>query len=547
MARDSRALAAVASRWRGWPWLLAGLLTVPNLAWIRLDESVWPWDPSWYGEVAVELWYALVREIGRWPDAMAGAFGSKAPGVAWLGQFFVPIGQSIGSIEKGLLLSVVLCQFATLLVIWRFVREWIPDRPLVAVFALLATGSAPLFVALSHRFFAEMLQLTAISWMFWLAAAAPRMSRARLTGHLALALPAAMLAKVSSPLYVLAPLLVILHRWLSAKGWSSAEDRRSRLAALFLTGAVLVGGCAAWYASNLPAVSAFVRYAATSEGYGQAGPLLGKSLYWLRALRSNFFYVWASYGLAALLLTGLGLRLATRHRLGRPTLATYRPALAAACFLQLVLVLVAFSLNRNEEHRYLLPILPAVVGLVSWGLASTRSNVLAAAAVVVMAVQLARVHAEALRWTERDPRIAYWLSAYQPNGPLRSELERIVEVSNQGDTANRYVIVGVELGWLNANSLAFLAAQEKLRAHERVYFTSLGHMATDPEAAWSRLQSLRPVYFVSLVPDRQPADPVFNAVSRPILERVADDPCFESEDFASRVGIVVYRRACAWP
>ena len=547
MAPDSRGPGAYApSLLRGLPWILAALLMVPSLVWIYRDAGVWSFDPAWYGETSVELWYALAHNTGEWPEAMLSAFHTKAPGVSWLGQFFVPIGQSIGSIEVGLLLSVILCHFATLVLTWRFLREWIPDQLWVAVFATVATASAPLFVALSHYFLTEALQLTATTWLFWLAAAAPRMSRARQTAHLVLALSVAMLAKASSPLYFLPPLLLVLHSWIQARGWASAEDRRARLAALLVLGAMVLGAALAWYVANLKEVSAFVRAAALSETYGHAGPLQAKLLYWLRALRSNFFYPWAAAGLAVVISSGLGMRFATRARPGQATSLKYRPALAAACLLQIVMVLLAFSLNVNEDNRYLLPVLPGVVGLFGWGLANTRSRVLAIAAVSLMAVQLARVHAQALGMTERDPRIAYWLWPYQSSSAQSTELRRIIRLANEGDAADRYAIVGVDLSWLNANSLAFLAAQEKLRAHERSYFTSLGYMAADADAAWSRMQSLRTEYFVTLVAERLPPPDAFNQVSGPILERVAGDPCFESEDFASNLGIVVYHRICEW-
>jgi len=105
------------------------LITIfPSIIWIFLDQSVFPWDQSWYGQVSVELFYRLTHSPLEWFKQMIYAFGSKAPGIAWLGQFFVPIGQLIGSIDIGLLLSIVATQFIVLLLIYHIVLKLTDSR-----------------------------------------------------------------------------------------------------------------------------------------------------------------------------------------------------------------------------------------------------------------------------------------------------------------------------------------------------------------------------------------------------------------------------------
>src|SRR5438132_10486575 len=88
--------------------VLFGLALVGfSFVWIGLDRSVWPWDPAWYGEVSLEL-YSAMRLHTYWLASMANAFGQKAPGIAWLGQFFVPLRGVVGSTERALLVSIVL-------------------------------------------------------------------------------------------------------------------------------------------------------------------------------------------------------------------------------------------------------------------------------------------------------------------------------------------------------------------------------------------------------------------------------------------------------
>src|SRR5207253_1842232 len=79
----------------------------PSIVWAFLDRSIWPWDPAWYGEVSADLWATLRTDAGNWGTAMAHAFGAKPPAVAWLGQFFIPLGGALGGDSTVLLLSIV--------------------------------------------------------------------------------------------------------------------------------------------------------------------------------------------------------------------------------------------------------------------------------------------------------------------------------------------------------------------------------------------------------------------------------------------------------
>src|SRR5438105_7890079 len=95
----------------------------PSLVWAIIDKSIWPWDPAWYGQVSVDLWTTLHLDPGRWPSAMAHAFGSKPPGIAWFGQFFVPLGLAVGRVPLFALISTLLCEGATVAIVFAAVRR----------------------------------------------------------------------------------------------------------------------------------------------------------------------------------------------------------------------------------------------------------------------------------------------------------------------------------------------------------------------------------------------------------------------------------------
>lgn len=525
---------------------------LPSLIWVLLDRAVWPWDPAWYGEQSVNLWLQLSHSTRRWPGDMLRAFEIKAPGIAWLGQLFVPLGQLLGSIEIGLLLSIWLCQFATLILIWLFLRAWFPERTPVAVLGVMTAASAPLFVSMSHVYFAEALQLMATSWLFWLAAASPRMSRASLTPHLIAALSTGMLAKASAPLYFALPLGLVLLSWLKAKGWLASGQRPGRPGLFLGASLALCAACVGWYAMNYQALSRFVRSTSVGELaklYGNERSLQQKLAFWLASFESCFFYSWAAIALGGIIVAGLVARLANRGPKLPDRERNPRSALlGAACLLQIAGVLAAVTLSRNEDQRYLLPVLPSVVGGLAWGIAALRSRLAVLLASLVMTAQFAGVNAQALRLVPVNPALTSWLHPYQPDSSQLDEVRRLAALATQDRREGRPWMIGVEVPWLNATSMSFLTVQQELRTHGSPLFTALGYAPTDFAATWNDLEAAQPPYFVSLQPERMLAQPdAFNLMARPVLERVAADACFEREEFASQLGLVVYRRTCTWP
>ena len=80
---------------------------------------------------------------------MAHAFGAKPPAVAWLGQFFVPLGGVLGGVSTALLLSIVVTQAAILALVFTTCRRLGLSDLAAGVGALLVAAS-PLFVSCHH-------------------------------------------------------------------------------------------------------------------------------------------------------------------------------------------------------------------------------------------------------------------------------------------------------------------------------------------------------------------------------------------------------------
>lgn len=520
---------------------------IPSLVWILSDRRVWPWDQAWYGEVSVELWFKFTHHIGSWIPGMLGAFGSKAPGVAFLGQLFVPIGRLFGSIEPALLLSVLTAQAGTLSLIYRIGKRFSPERFSVALAGVAVAAAAPLFVALSHQYVAEPLQLFGVAYFYFLAACSDTMRRETLIGHLLIATSTAMLAKVTSPLYCAFPgflaLATLIGKFRGKR--PPSEGCLHWKSGLFMTGVILSLLCVIWYIRNFHLVLDFVRLASSSEialQYGSRGTFQKKLITWLNASQTSLAFpaILAAIGLVLIAAVGIFL---VRHR-GRVSSRTSRlDLLAVASLLHILAVLAVFSMNINEETRYLLPLLPAVATILMWSLTQIRVPAIAMMTAGMLVVQWGFVCSQALGITARNPKLSYWLLPVNRDRQQMDEITAVIQATSQPKDSGRYNISGVEIPWLNANSLAFYSAKAQLKSKHRCYYTSLGYAAQDIESAWTRMNAMNSLYFVSLSEAVSPEKPDFlNQLSIPVLHRIQRDPSFVPQAFESNLGILIYRR-----
>src|SRR5262245_7809661 len=265
-------------------WLLPIAMVTPSFIWIAADESVWMWDQSIYGKGSVELYYTLAHSPERWLRRLYLA-QSQAPGVSWLGQFFVPLGLVLGSIDMGLMVSIILTQAVTLFLVNHAVRDLSDRNQPVAATGCLAMGSAPLFIGMSHQYLSEPLQLCAVTWVFLIMCFAPKWNRTFILGQLLLVAPVVMLAKVSSPLYCLAPILIAL-RYFFRPAPVPRQSGGITIQLLLILGAGILLNVAAirWYFRNMTRVIEHVSAASfgpIAEIYGKNDTFLNSLAYWI--------------------------------------------------------------------------------------------------------------------------------------------------------------------------------------------------------------------------------------------------------------------------
>jgi 4-amino-4-deoxy-L-arabinose transferase-like glycosyltransferase len=552
-AASARTAVGAASRWLPL-WLPLALVT-PSLVWIAVDHSIWPWDPAWYGQVSVDLWATLRTDPVHWPGSMADAFGSKPPAVAWLGQLFVPLGEVLGEDARALLLSIVLCQAASLSFVFLAARRL--DGTAAAVLATLLVAASPLFVALSHQYFADPVQTLAVAWLLLILAGAayspPALTLAQLPGALALG----MLAKLSSPAYM-APLALGVVVLLGFHRTSLPQLRRTRERVAVVTSAaislLLVLGALEWYRRNVDAALEHARQSSADTGLYGVDRGFGREFpEWVERMGDAAFIRFGWIAVGGLTIVALAVAGARRVRFRDPRLVT-----CAACAAAVLTVLGALASQPNEDMRFLLPLVPLVAVPVALAIAGSRNRRLVTLAGILALIQFAAVTLQSFGHAPSVLRASSnTIDAPDRDRRLADALDRVVTQTCTDAEVGRISMVGGEYPWLNHNTLTFLARQHFAENGRLCAYTGLGYAEEDPEAAWDRMRDLDPPYYIGVdygnarnpLPEDQAAAvervDALNRVNVEIFNRVVRSRDFELVPGSRSAGLVIFRAAGA--
>lgn len=522
------------------------LLIVPSIIWAALDQRVWPWDQAWYAQVSVELFYRLTHSPLEWFKDMVAAFGIKAPALSWFGQLFVPVGQFIGSIEVGLLLSIVLTQFIVLLIIFHIVLDLTSSR-LISLVCSLFASSAPLSVALSHQYLVEPLQTASVAWTMLIMVFSPQWKPRRILFHLVSAISLGMLAKVTYPLYAFGPIITIVYYIFNKSFKERTLDKLSQkkvnifsaISPLYISTIILSSSFLLWYGKNFPAILSFSIQASSGEAsllYGEKAHFLYKLYYWLGAFQKSFFAPITMFLIMGVLILALAKSFYDFKKSNNSNNSVefgYFDVVTVVSLSQIMLVIACFSFQVNQENRYLLPLLPYLCLVISWALKKVRQRLLTICVGFVIIFQLIIVQSQALGFTSVSPELSYWLYPFDRNTIEKRTLSGLVDATCGNKVEeNRYNVIGLELPWFNANSATYFSSKHLLDRDFRCYYTSLGYAENDVEKAWQRLFDINVNYFATLqLRSQVEATNPLNLVSLPILERIQGSTKFTREVF----------------
>ncbi len=489
-------------------WVIASsvaiALLIPAGAWIAIDNSPFGGDQSEYATRTLILFRTLVESPSRWVTLMATGDGFRPPGIEWVGQFFVPLGYLIGSVDKALLYSVLAIQFISLMLLFRAIWEMTDGDTLTATLGALLLAAAPIFVGSSQNYMVEPLQVLAVTWLLLILARARDWSRALIVGQLMAAGTLAMLAKASSPLYCVVPALVavtFVFRPARSRELRLTRDRAA-LSTMILTVPVSMV-CLSWYLHNYRAVlahasgSSFGRFAAV---WGKEDTFLNSLAYWLGILLRGLFSNTPTRFLIYAILSGGVLYLVIRTK---DFERDHRAVLVAA--IQLAVTLAAFALASNRLHRFALPLLPYGAVLLSLIVAAVNRRILTGLVILVVAYQFLDVHAQKLGMIRPTRAVAEFVRRIDRDGRSLRTIDSIVERTCRQSDHGVVNVLAIDAVFKGRDWLAPVPANYVVRKHlatgtqappcNYMYVGNsfFGSSATD---AWNHILSTRVRYVI---------------------------------------------------
>jgi 4-amino-4-deoxy-L-arabinose transferase-like glycosyltransferase len=467
LARVGRAEAAAA--------LLAAFFALASLAWICLDRAPPLWD---------EAQYLLESELlfHTWSDAGAAAFLSafsrtmaiKAPLITVLPlPLYSWFGEGMRAARAVNVVFIVLAGWY----LFRLGTELVGRR--AALLAVLFLNTFPLVAGLSRPLMVEYgLMSLVIAWMYGLVRWRQGAERAA-PWVLGALLGIGLLMKVSFPLYVAAPTVLVL---------VGDVVRHRRLRAVTVAGAchlAAVGAAIAaiWYAKNWRSALGFV----AEGGFGKVAHQFTNTLggYWLAWMDEA---LGAFCGLLLLaVLAGWALAAANGRRV----------ALIARQYVDLWLAwwavpALALSSAVNRDTRYTMAYLPAVALLLGAGcarLAEGRRGKVAVGVIAASSLAIYGYYSFAAGESGYRPRVAGLASPIGitswAHPPLRERWpgHDVVALIDRDARASMLesptVIVLFTHRRINAHNLSYLAALARSPARFRIWYVH----SMDPAAA----------------------------------------------------------------
>jgi len=503
-----------------WVPVLAAVLVSTNIYWMYIDFGYWPWDQAYYGRHTLGLYYSLISSPLSWPQEVVNVFHQKAPLIAWVGHFFVPL-KEITHVKFSLLFPNVIYSFLSLLVIYQLVFN-VTKSQLAGLVALLSLSAGPMFIGLPNELFVEPLQCLLVIVIFYIlermsSCNSPlQMTRLLVTlitfGFLGLA------AKITTPLYVLFPALAVLSMLIYQGKWRLLiKGFRLYLTSSyghFLLCLVVIALIVSWYVIHLDAVISFAKGASSgsnAELYASHTQFQAKLQHWLKFSESAYFGNTIARGLELFVLSVLLVALFFNNGFNRVTF------LAIAFLVQVVFTILFFSTQINEETRYLLPLMPSMsvfIALSFYSIRGFKVPVLLVSALVFLGATGFHRFANVGLYKE-----AHWIPWIKDIRDDRGYIERtrfIIGETCHSPEDSGPTMLGVNQFHLNYQSVLFYRDWDMKKWQEGCKYSVIG-MNNDINFHLKKFERLQPEYFITYkqdVLDSMQKDPWNQAVDK---------------------------------
>jgi len=323
---------------------------------------------------------------------------------------------------------------------------------------------------------------------------------------------------------------VLAITWKRPRPSSSLVDAAIFVAVLFVLAAAL-----SWYVVNWRMMVEHVVEATTTGmalNYGSPVYLPRKLNYWISWLdRSISPLSLISVAVAALVILALGASSVRSFR--RPfsvwlnSLVDSRTLFGLALAGTVVVSILTYALQINEDSRFLTPVVPLVAALVGWSLAVYRSRVTAGATVAVLIFNAVLVHAYAFAVNPLQLTVHPWLLPLKQDRSEKNLLTDVVRTMCRRETAERMLILAVNYIPLNPNSASFYAQKQRQAVGHICNFGGISYTAPNLAQVLREVDAAAPAYVATVAPEKQLTADFANVFTRPFAEHLAKDPRFE--------------------
>jgi hypothetical protein len=512
----------------------AGLIITASLAssavWILDDRHVWPWDQALYGDATLQIWQAHLSGIRAWVHAIIQALGWQPPLLAWLGQLFVPLWHLTGDFESAILLVNLLSAGGTLTLIYCAARHLGANR-LSSLAGISFCAGSGLFIGMTHQYMGELTQCFAAASCVAVAWGAEKRSSIRTLALVMAIVALSFLSKASSMTFVL-PMLT----YIATVRWISRRKERPTFQpsdAVLLLGATLITAlAAAWYAENWQAVMQHFAVATTDLHWGSPVNLPVKLSYWTDAfIKTISPFAILSICIAATIAAALAIsavRLLKRQPREWAEASVENGALFAFALGGTVIATIfTFSLQINEDRRFLIPLVPMASVLVAWSLSTIRRPVVEHLVFCSLAMNATVNHAYSHGIDPFRITPAPYLLQVDLNDRDKEILSEAVRSTCYREHSHRPNLIVVSYASLNVNSINFYATKESYATGYRCDYTTYNSFDPDVQHALNTIAAIAPLYIVTVVPDKQSPPDFVNGASRSVTEHLATDPHYK--------------------
>ena len=194
--------------------------------------------------------------------------------------------------------------------------------------------------------------------------------------------------------------------------------------------------------------------------------------------------------------------------------------------------LLAYSLQINEDTRFLISLIPMIAVLLGWALSVLQVRALSAAMLVASATSGVINHAISFGYNPMGVSSFNYLVPLN-NGPGRQLLTAAVRATCHDGNGGQPNFVAVTYRWLNPSAASFATAKEALlRGSRPCIYYGIDYRERDTARAIDTILSYETPYIITVSAEKHrqaeaAGEPEFaNVLSRPLAEALAHDPRF---------------------